>query len=58
VEDVNRKVNEAFSSRSTSAKEMLSKPDAERFKELEASAKEARIAGGKSQEDVAGFVLF
>jgi len=56
VEDVNGKVKDALSSRGTSAKEVLSKPDAERFKELEAIAKEARIVGGKSQEDVAGFI--
>ena len=56
VEDVNRKVKEALSSRGISAKEVVSKPEAERFKEFEAIAKEARIVGGKSQEDVAGFI--
>lgn len=56
VKHVNRKVKEVLSRKGTSAKEVLSKPHAERFKELEAIAKEARIVGGKSQEDVAGFI--
>ena len=56
VKDVNRKVKEALSSKGTSVKEVLSKPDRERFKELEAIAKEARIVGGKSQKDVAEFI--
>jgi len=56
IADVSENVKEALADIKVSAKEILSLPDSERFKAIEAIAKKARILGGRNQEDVVGFI--
>jgi hypothetical protein len=56
IGDVSKNVNQALADKGISAKDILSLPDPEKFKELEAIARKARIVGGRNQEDLAGFV--
>ena len=55
IVEVSKKVKEVLAKRGISEKEVLSKCDSERFNELEAIAKDARINGSKKQDDVVGF---
>jgi hypothetical protein len=56
IDDVSKNVKEALAHQGVSAKDVLSMPDPDRFKEIEAIAEKAHIVGGKNQEDVVGFV--
>lgn len=56
VDDVSKKVKEALTASGVSAKDVLAMPEAERFKEIEAIARQARIVGSRNQEDVVGFI--
>ncbi|MEJ2729794.1 MAG: hypothetical protein P8185_15035 [Deltaproteobacteria bacterium] len=56
VDDVGKKVKEALSANGVSAKDILAMPEKERFKEIEAIARQAGIVGSRNQEDVVGFI--
>lgn len=55
VDDVSKKVKEALTASGVSAKDVLAMPEAERFKEIEAIARQAGIVGG-NQGDAVGFI--
>jgi hypothetical protein len=56
VDDVIKKVKEALTANGVSAKDILAMPEAERFKEIEAIARQTRIVGSRNQEEVVGFI--
>jgi hypothetical protein len=56
VDDVGKKVKEVLAASGVSAKDILAMPEKERFKEIEAIARQARIVGSRNQEDVVGFM--
>lgn len=56
IDDVSKNVKKVLANKGVSANDVLSMPDSERFKEIEAIAKKAHIVGSKNQEDVVGFV--
>jgi hypothetical protein len=56
VDDVSKKVKEALAASGVSAKNILAMPEAERFKAIEAIARQARIVGSRNQKDVVGFI--
>jgi len=55
-EELTNHIKEVLAKRGTSAKDLLSKPEAERSKEIEDVAKDAGIVGGRSQADLVGFI--
>jgi hypothetical protein len=56
VDDVIKKVKEALTANGVSAKDILAMPEAERFKEIEAIARQTHIVGSRNQEEVVGFI--
>ncbi len=58
IDEVKKNIQEVVSKRGISAKEILSKPDAEKFREIESIAKDTHIVGAKKHEDVVGFIEF
>jgi hypothetical protein len=55
-EEVTNSIKEVLTKGGISAKDLLSQPEAQRFKEIEKVAKDAGIVGGRSQSDLVGFI--
>jgi hypothetical protein len=56
ITEISDRIKEVLDKKGTSAKDILSKPDQERIKEIEGIARAVHIVGGKKQEDIVGFI--
>jgi hypothetical protein len=56
IEEIKKGIQEVLSKKGISAKEILSKPDLDKIKEIESIGKAVNIVGGKKQEDMVGFI--
>lgn len=56
VEQIKNSIQEVLSKKGISAKEILSKPDLDKIKEIESIGKAVNIVGGEKQEDMVGFI--
>ena len=56
IEEIKDRIQVVLSRKGISAKEILSKPDSKKKKELESIGKAVHIVGGKNQEDMIGFI--
>jgi hypothetical protein len=56
INEISDRIKEVLDKKGTSAKDILSKPDPKRSKEIEGIARAVHIVGGKKQEDIVGFI--
>ncbi|MFH0814406.1 MAG: hypothetical protein V2A69_16445 [Pseudomonadota bacterium] len=56
IEELSNNVKEALAKKGISARDVLSKPHLERFKEIENIAKAVHIVASKKQDEVVGFI--
>jgi hypothetical protein len=56
IEEIKNSINEVLSKKSISAREILSKPDFEKIKEIENIGRVINLVGSRKQEDVVGFI--
>jgi hypothetical protein len=56
IEEIKNRIREVLSETGISSTEILSKPDLEKIKEIEAIGKALHIVGGRKQEDLIGFI--
>jgi hypothetical protein len=56
IEEIKNSIRDVLSKKGISSREILSKPDLEKIKEIENIGKALHIVGGKNQEDLIGFI--
>jgi hypothetical protein len=56
IEEIKNSIKEVLSKKSISAREILSKPDLEKIKQIESIGKDVNLVGTKQREDVVGFI--
>lgn len=56
IEEIKNRIQAVLSKKGISAREILSKPDSEKKKEIESIGKAVNIVGGKKQEDMVEFI--